>query len=167
MAIENDKSCQVQNKEFMNRRRAPDPPGTGEGDQEERYGDHVTVESHEKGKIENGWEGQVRKGKDRSVKGAEKYRDGNPHQDNIKGNEKLLDDKRGKKRGEGISDDMKSEIGDWTQMKSEKRPPFFTSVKQVVKDDEIIEMAGAVLGGKVGEPPDQADMEGKENKINY
>jgi hypothetical protein len=62
---------------------------------------------------------------------------------------------------------MKSEIGDRAQMVGEKGPPFFSAVKQVVKDDEIIEMAGSVLCGKVGAPPEQTDMEGKKNKVTY
>jgi hypothetical protein len=62
---------------------------------------------------------------------------------------------------------MESEIRDGPQKMGKIVSPLFPPVKQVVKDDEIIEMAGAVLGGKVGEPPDQTDMEGKKNKVNY
>ena len=62
---------------------------------------------------------------------------------------------------------MKPRIRDRTQMVGEKGTPLFAAVNQIVQDDEIIEMAGAVLGGKVGEPPDKTDMEGKKNEVNY
>ncbi len=60
---------------------------------------------------------------------------------------------------------MKAEVGYGMQLISKKTSPLFASIKQVAKNNEVIKVTGAVLGGKVWQPPDQANVGGEEKYI--
>jgi hypothetical protein len=58
-----------------------------------------------------------------------------------------------------IRNQIKGKVGRSMQIVVEIPSPLHTSIKQVFKDNEVIDMTRAILSREIGEQPNQSDMD--------
>ena len=64
-----------------------------------------------------------------------------------------------------IGKKRKSKIWDCMQLAGEKTPPFSASVNQIFKDNEVIDVTGAILSREIRQQPNQSNVKTEKEHI--